>query len=62
MKIKKGLSISTGEFWYDLIDGGYLKPDEICESPEDAKKVKQAVEVIKDFKTSCEEQIDGFIN
>ena len=61
MKIKKGLEISTGDFWYDLTDGGYLKPDEICENPEDAKKVEEAVKVIKDFQDSCEEQIEDFI-
>jgi len=61
MKIKKGLEDSTGDFWYDLTDGGYLDPDDICENPEDAKKVKEAIKVIKDFEDSCEEQIEGFI-
>jgi hypothetical protein len=61
MKIKKGLENSTGDFWYDLTDGGYLDPEKICEDLEDAKKVKQAIAVIKDFENSCEEQIEGFV-
>ena len=61
MKIKKGLDISTSDFWYDLTDGGYLPPEEICENPEDAKRVKEAIRIIKDFEKSCEEQIEDFI-
>ena len=61
MEIKKGLGISTDDFWYDLTDGGYLKPKEICKNPEDAAKVIEAVGIITDFADSCEEQIEGFI-
>ena len=61
MEIKKGLEISTDDFWYDLTDGGYLKPKEICEKPEDAAKVIEAIEILRDFASSCEEQIEGFI-
>ncbi len=61
MKIKKGLEISTGDFWYDLTDGGYLNPDEICADKKDSQKVKEAIEVIRDFQSSCEEQIEDFI-
>ena len=61
MKIKKGLEISTGDFWYDLTKGGYIKPEAICENKEDAKKILEAVEIIEDFENSCEEQIENFI-
>ena len=61
MKIKDNCEVSTDEFWYDLTDGGYLNPDEILENPEDAKRVKDAIAVIKEFENSCEEQIDGFL-
>jgi len=60
MKIKKRLSISTTDFWYDLTDGGYLNPKEICEKEEDALKVIKAAKIVKEFEQSCEEQIDGF--
>lgn len=62
MKIKKGLTVSTEDFWYDLTDGGYLNPDEICEYTSDALSVKRAIKVIKDFENSCEEQIEDFIH
>lgn len=61
MQIKKGIEISSSDFWYDLTDGGYLNPNEICESPEDAKKVQDAINTIKDFQESCEAQIEDFV-
>ncbi len=61
MKIKENLEICSSEPWYDLSDGGYLNPQEICQEPEDAKKVEEAVEIVKDFLDSCEEQIEGFL-
>jgi len=61
MKIKQGLKISTGDFWYDLTDGGYLNPDEICANKEDAEKVSTAIEIILNFQKSCEEQIEEFL-
>lgn len=61
MKLKDGLEINTGDFWYDLTSGGYLRPLEICANEEDAKKVIQAIEVIREFENSCEEQIEDFI-
>ena len=61
MKLKKGLEFSTSDFWYDLTKGGYLPPDEICKNKEDAKKVKQAVRIVRDFEEACEEQIEGFL-
>jgi len=61
MKIKKGLKIYTQDFWYDLTAGGYLKPEKICADKQDAKRVNDALAVLCDFKSSCENQIDGFI-
>lgn len=61
MKLKKGLENATSDFWYDLTDGGYLKPEEMCENKEDAKKILEAIAVIKDFEDSCEEQIEDFV-
>ena len=61
MEIKKGCKASTGDFWYDLTDGGYLEPEKICANKSDADKVNQAIEVIKDFQQSCEDQIEDFV-
>ena len=60
MKLKKGLEDSTGEFWYDLIEG-YLNPKKMLENEEDIKKVLEAIAVLKDFEKSCEDQIKDFI-
>ena len=61
MKIKKGIEVSTAEFWYDLTKGGYLKPEEILEDKEDIEKVKNAIAVVEEFEESCEKYIEGFI-
>lgn len=61
MKLKKNLEVSSSDFWYDLTDGGYLDPHEICLDEKDADKVVNAIKVLKDFQESCEEQIEGFI-
>lgn len=61
MKLKKGLQHSSSEPYYDLSEGGYLKPEVMCENTEDANKVIEAVEIVQDFLESCEEQIEGFL-
>jgi len=55
MKIKADAEVSTSDPWYDLTEGGYIEPDELCELPEDAARVKDAVAVIRDFLQSCED-------
>lgn len=61
MKVKQRLQIGSDNFWHDLTDGGYLNPMDICKNKKDAEKVIAAIEVVKEFKNSCEEQIEGFI-
>ncbi len=41
--------ISTDDFWYDLFDRGYIKPEDILE-PEDAERVSEAVHTLESFK------------
>lgn len=60
MEIKKGLTISSSDFWYDLTDGGYIKPEEILVKKSDIDKVNDAIDVLKDFENSCNEMIEGF--
>ena len=60
IKLKEGIEVSTDDFWYDLTAGGYIVPEDILENPADAVKVRKAIEVIKEFKASCIEQIEGF--
>jgi hypothetical protein len=61
MKIKKNCKASTSDFWYDLTDGGYLKPDKICADKDDAQLVKDAIAIVKEFEESCKEQIEDFV-
>ena len=61
MKIKEGCTASTSDFWYDLTSGGYLKLEDILENPEDIIAVDRAIETLRDFEDSCEEQIEGFV-
>lgn len=60
MKIKENCSVSTSDFWYDLMDGGYLKPEEILEDEKDVKAVNDAIKVLMNFKESCGDQIEEF--
>lgn len=59
--VKRNLGFSTDDFWYDITDGGYLKPEKILQKANDIKEVKDAIEVLKKFKRSCENQIEDFI-
>jgi len=61
MEVKKGLNVSSSDFWYDLADGGYLKPSEILVDKQDVMDVEAAIEILKEFETACSEQIEGFI-
>ena len=60
MKLKKNLKVSTGDFWYDLTDGGYLDPAKIIANKNDLKSVLEAIDIIRDFQQSCEDQIEDF--
>lgn len=60
MKIKPGAKASSSDFWYDLTRGGYLKPSELLEDPEVAKKVQEAVDLVEQFEDACRDQIEGF--
>lgn len=58
MKIKEGLDVHTDDFWYNLTEGGYLKPEELLEDSKDVERVKEAIAVINEFEQSCEDQIE----
>lgn len=51
MKIfKKGVEITTDDFWYDLFEGGYIKPEKLLVDEEYANKVRKSIEVLREFK------------
>lgn len=54
MEFKKDAQITTSDFWYDIFDGGYIKPENLLKSPEDIKKVQEAIKTLKEFHDSAE--------
>lgn len=41
--------IWTSDLYYDLFEGGYIKPEDLLENEEDIDKVKQAILTINEF-------------
>jgi hypothetical protein len=60
MKFKKGAKIETSDFWYDLTDGGYIKPEKLLKDKKDIEAVENALKVLNDFQKSAESQ--GILN
>lgn len=58
MKIKEGVEVGTDDFWYDLFYGVYIVPENILEDSRDIEKVKNAIEVLRDFHDSCDSVIN----
>jgi hypothetical protein len=54
MDYKKNATVETDDFWYDLIDGGYIKPEKILANPNDVKKIKYAIKVLENWKNDLE--------
>ena len=58
MELRKNAKIETGEFWYDLFDGGYIDPEEILENQKDIDSVLNAIDVLNKFRSACEDIIE----
>jgi len=41
---------SNNGFWYDISDGGYIRPDELLDDPKQNKKVAEAIDLLISFK------------
>jgi hypothetical protein len=41
--------IPVGDFWYDLTDGGYIKPEKLLTNPDQIKLVKDAIALLKAY-------------
>jgi hypothetical protein len=37
------------DFWYDLTDGGYIKPAELLDDPKQIQKITDAIAVVQSF-------------
>lgn len=54
MRFKQGVKIRTSEFWYDLTDGGYIRPEGLLECQKDIDMVNKAIETLLLFKNEAE--------
>lgn len=51
MKFKADVEpAATCDFWYDLFEGGYLKPENFLEDPEEVKQVEEARRLLMKYK------------
>lgn len=48
-KISDPQGTSNG-FWYDITDGGYIKPEDILVDQERASKLNEAIKLLEDFR------------
>ena len=46
---------SADGFWYDITDGGYIEPDLLLDNKWQIAKVKEAVEILKDFEQAMDD-------
>lgn len=41
---------ATCDFWYDLFEGGYLRPEKFLADPEEAKRLEEARQLLMEYK------------
>lgn len=56
---EEGVGSSNG-FWYDLTDGGYIKPEEILRDKNRVEEIKAAIQLLEDWRDELNE--DGVLN
>ena len=47
---------SSDGFWYDLVYGGYIKPEEVLKDKDQLNKLKEAIETVSSFESMLEEE------
>jgi hypothetical protein len=45
---------SSDGFWYDLTDGGYIRPQFLLSDPEQLKKLNEAISLVQSFESALE--------
>lgn len=53
--LKEAESVFSSDFWYDLFDGGYFKPENFLEK-NSAKHVRSAMDVLLKYREELEER------
>ena len=51
---------SSDGFWYDLVLGGYIKPEELLADEGQLKELKEAISLVVSFETALEDK--GLLN
>ena len=59
--LKPLVDSSYEDFWYDLIEGGYLNIDQLLEDNEDKEKLKLAVDLVKSFQELLDHNNESYI-
>jgi len=60
-QIRKNVDVCTDDFWYDLTDGGYLKPYLLLMNAADVEEVEKAIVIVRKFERSLEDQVPNFL-
>jgi hypothetical protein len=47
--------IVTADPWYDMVSGGYIKPEKLLEDPKEITQVRTAINVVRAFLLEAEE-------
>ena len=51
---------SSNGFWYDITDGGYVRPEEVLADPEQVTQIRGAIALLRSFETALES--NGLLN
>lgn len=49
-------SITSSDIYYDLFEGGYIKPEEMLEDCLDLQNVRFAIQIIDEFLTKAKDK------
>ncbi len=56
MNWKKNVKIVTSDFWYDLVDGGYIKPSELLEDKNEVDRIEEAIKTLRSFRDNAQRE------
>jgi hypothetical protein len=59
MQLKDDVELpSLEDFYYDLMAGGYIKPEALLDNAQDAQRVRDAMKTIQEFEDLLQEAAD----
>jgi len=56
---KEDVEVFTEEFWYDLTDGGYIKPENVLADKEQIAKLQAAIDLVRSFEQAIDERSEN---